>query len=109
MYFGGVARTPLDDVRYAAGVGKSQIYHCFSDKAGLMQAVIRQQTDRVILRKASTRGRSIAGRRGRSGAIGWSRRITPRAAREDARWGASRASLWGFHGHWITLGVPATT
>jgi TetR/AcrR family transcriptional regulator, transcriptional repressor for nem operon len=44
----GVAGTSLDDVGAAAGVGKSQLYHYFSDKAELVRAVIERQADRIV-------------------------------------------------------------
>jgi TetR/AcrR family transcriptional regulator, transcriptional repressor for nem operon len=44
----GVAGTSLDDVGAAAGVGKSQLYHYFTDKAGLVRAVIDRQADRIV-------------------------------------------------------------
>lgn len=44
----GVARTTLDDVRAATSTSKSQLYHYFSDKAGLVRAVIEHQRDVVL-------------------------------------------------------------
>jgi AcrR family transcriptional regulator len=44
----GVAGTSLDDVGAAAGVGKSQLYHYFRDKAELVRAVIERQADRIV-------------------------------------------------------------
>jgi AcrR family transcriptional regulator len=44
----GVAGTTLDDVRAATGTSKSQLYHYFSDKAGLVRAVIADQRERVL-------------------------------------------------------------
>jgi len=48
MYERGVATTSVDDVLAAAGVGKSQFYHYFSTKTGLVAAVLRHQLDRVL-------------------------------------------------------------
>jgi AcrR family transcriptional regulator len=48
MFERGVGRTSLDDVGDAAGVGKSQLYHYFADKADLIQAVIAQQTEAIV-------------------------------------------------------------
>jgi len=48
VFEGGVARTSLDDVGAAARVGKSQIYHYFSDKAALITQVISRQTSAVL-------------------------------------------------------------
>jgi AcrR family transcriptional regulator len=44
----GVAGTTLDDVGAAAGVGKSQLYHYFEDKASLIRSVIARQTEQVL-------------------------------------------------------------
>ena len=44
----GVARTGIDDVRHAAGVSASQLYHYFADKDDLVRAVVALQTERVL-------------------------------------------------------------
>jgi TetR/AcrR family transcriptional repressor of nem operon len=44
----GVTRTSLDDVGALARVGKSQIYHYFTDKSSLIGEVIARQTARVL-------------------------------------------------------------
>lgn len=43
-----VERTTLDDVRVAAGVSKSQLYHYFTDKADLMRAIVDRQSEVVL-------------------------------------------------------------
>ena len=48
MFARGVARTSLDDVKAAAGVSSSQLYHYFADKHALVLAVIEHQTDEVL-------------------------------------------------------------
>jgi TetR/AcrR family transcriptional regulator, transcriptional repressor for nem operon len=48
MFEGGVAGTTVDDVRSAAGVSSSQIYHYFADKEALVQAVIEYQNDTIV-------------------------------------------------------------
>lgn len=48
MFTRGVARTSLDDVKAAAGVSSSQLYHYFADKHALVLAVIEHQTDAVL-------------------------------------------------------------
>lgn len=48
MYSHGVAGTTLDDVLDASGTGKSQLYHYFSDKSDLVDAVITRQLERVL-------------------------------------------------------------
>lgn len=44
----GVARTSTEDVRHAAGVSSSQLYHYFTDKMRLVHAVIEYQTSAVL-------------------------------------------------------------
>ena len=44
----GVAETTLEDIRAAAGVSGSQVYHYFEDKQALVRAVIEYQTDAVL-------------------------------------------------------------
>ena len=48
MYTRGVAGTTLDDVLAASETGKSQLYHYFSDKSDLVEAVIARQLERVL-------------------------------------------------------------
>jgi TetR/AcrR family transcriptional repressor of nem operon len=48
MSRGGVAATSLDAVRAATGTSKSQLYHYFGDKAGLVRAVVGHQLDAVV-------------------------------------------------------------
>src|SRR5579859_3049246 len=45
IYERGVASTTLDEVKAAAGVSGSQMYHYFPDKDDLVQAVISDQAD----------------------------------------------------------------
>lgn len=44
----GVAETTLEDIRAAAGVSGSQVYHYFADKEELVRAVIDQQAAAVL-------------------------------------------------------------
>ena len=44
----GVAATTLDDVRLATGASKSQLYHYFGDKRGLVEAVVDYQCATVL-------------------------------------------------------------
>lgn len=48
MFVGGVAGTTLDQVRDAAGVSSSQIYHYFADKDALVHAVVAHQNETVV-------------------------------------------------------------
>lgn len=47
IYERGAAGTTLDDVKAAAGVSGSQLYHYFPDKDDLVRAVISYQADTV--------------------------------------------------------------
>jgi len=46
----GYAGTTLDDVKAAAGVGSSQLYHYFDGKADLVQAIIARHTELIVAR-----------------------------------------------------------
>jgi TetR/AcrR family transcriptional repressor of nem operon len=48
MFEHGVAETTLEDIRAAAGVSGSQVYHYFVDKQALVRAVIDYQTDAIL-------------------------------------------------------------
>jgi AcrR family transcriptional regulator len=48
IYAKGVEGTSLDDVRAAAGVSKSQLYHYFADKDALVRDVISAQAAHVL-------------------------------------------------------------
>jgi TetR/AcrR family transcriptional repressor of nem operon len=48
MFENGVAETTLEDIRAAAGVSGSQVYHYFEDKQALVRAVIDHQADAVL-------------------------------------------------------------
>lgn len=48
MFEKGVAETTLEDIRAAAGVSGSQVYHYFADKNDLVRAVIEYQTHMVL-------------------------------------------------------------
>ena len=48
MFEDGVAETTLEDIRAAAGVSGSQVYHYFEDKQALVHAVIDYQADAVL-------------------------------------------------------------
>src|ERR1022692_2431660 len=44
----GVAHTTIEDVRAAAAVSSSQLYHYFDDKPALVQAVVDHQADTIV-------------------------------------------------------------
>jgi TetR/AcrR family transcriptional repressor of nem operon len=48
MYERGITETTLEEVRAAAGVSGSQVYHYFADKQALLLAVIDHQTQEVL-------------------------------------------------------------
>ena len=48
MFEGGVAGTTVEDVRAAAGVSSSQVYHYFTGKEALVRAVIEYQNETVV-------------------------------------------------------------
>ncbi|MGF6885098.1 TetR/AcrR family transcriptional repressor of nem operon [Nocardia sp. GAS34] len=48
MFEHGVAATTVEDVRDAAAVSSSQVYHYFIDKNALIRAVIAYQSDTVV-------------------------------------------------------------
>jgi TetR/AcrR family transcriptional regulator, transcriptional repressor for nem operon len=48
MFDRGVAETTLEDIRAAAGVSGSQVYHYFEDKQALVRAVIDHQAGAVL-------------------------------------------------------------
>ncbi len=52
----GVAATSLDDVRAATCTSKSQLYHYFGDKHGLVEAVVRHTSELVLERQAEALG-----------------------------------------------------
>jgi TetR/AcrR family transcriptional regulator, transcriptional repressor for nem operon len=48
MFERGVTGTTMQDVRGAAGVSSSQIYHYFADKEALVRAVIEYQNETIV-------------------------------------------------------------
>jgi AcrR family transcriptional regulator len=48
MHEGGVTETTIEDVKAAAGVSSSQLYHYFTGKEALVQAVIGHQADAIV-------------------------------------------------------------
>jgi AcrR family transcriptional regulator len=52
----GVGGTSLDDIRAATGSSKSQLYHYFGDKHGLVEAVIDHQSAFVLGAQAEALG-----------------------------------------------------
>lgn len=52
----GVAATSIEDIRAAAGVSSSQLYHYFDSRRSLIRAVITAQADAVITAQKDTLG-----------------------------------------------------
>jgi len=48
MFRQGVAHTTIEDVRAAADVSSSQLYHYFEDKPALVRAVVDHQADTMV-------------------------------------------------------------
>ena len=48
MFRQGVAHTTIEDVRAAADVSSSQLYHYFDDKPALVRAVVDHQADTMV-------------------------------------------------------------
>jgi AcrR family transcriptional regulator len=47
----GVASTSTEDIREAAGVSNSQLYHYFAGKSDLVRAVVERQAERILVRQ----------------------------------------------------------
>jgi TetR/AcrR family transcriptional regulator, transcriptional repressor for nem operon len=84
----GVAHTTLDDVKLAAEVSGSQMYHYFPDKDELVQAVIDYQADAIVNR--NRRALSSA-----NGVETWRNMVLTAAKRTKARGGCALGSLVG--------------
>ncbi len=84
----GVAGTTLEDVRVAAEVSGSQIYHYFPDKNDLVQAVIDYQADTIVNRNrvALSSGNGIED---------WRKMVITAAKRTKAKGGCQLGSLVG--------------
>ncbi len=57
----GVTGMSTEQVREAAGVSGSQLYHYFASKQALIRAVIVQQTDEMVLRDSSLASGALDG------------------------------------------------
>ncbi len=63
MFERGVADTTTEDVKEAAQVSGSQLYHYFADKDALVQAVIAQHADAIVANQQQVRLDSLDGLR----------------------------------------------
>ena len=84
----GVAGATLDDVKEAADVSGSQMYHYFPDKNDLVQAVIDYQADAIVDRNRHTL-------RSANGIEAWQDMVISAAKRTKAKGGCQLGSLVG--------------
>ena len=84
----GVAATTLEDVKLAADVSGSQLYHYFPDKDELVQAVIDYNADAIV-----SRNRQVLA--GKHGVEAWRKMVITAAKRTEAKGGCALGSLVG--------------
>ena len=84
----GVAGTTLEDVKVAAGVSGSQMYHYFPDKDELVQAVIDYHADAIVSRNRQALGSP-------NGVEAWRKMVITAAKRTKAKGGCALGSLVG--------------
>ena len=84
----GVAATTLEDVKVAAEVSGSQMYHYFPDKNELVQAVIDYQADTIVNRQRHALGSA-------NGVEAWRNMVITAAKRTKAKGGCPLGSLVG--------------
>jgi TetR/AcrR family transcriptional repressor of nem operon len=85
----GVAGTTLDDVKAAAEVSGSQLYHYFPDKEELVQAVIDFQAETIVNNQRHANLGSVKGLRA------WRNMVVAQARDTQARGGCPLGSLGG--------------
>ncbi len=85
----GVAGTTLDDVKAAAEVSGSQLYHYFPDKEELVQAVIDHQADTIVDNQQHTNLGTIKGLRA------WRNMVIAAVKNTKAKGGCPLGSLGG--------------
>ena len=86
----GVAGTTLDEVRAAAGVSSSQIYHYFADKEALVRAVVDYRTQTVV---GETHEPALAAIEGIDGLRAWRDMIVSTQRDADCAGGCPLGSL----------------
>ena len=84
----GVAGTTLEDVKVAAEVSGSQLYHYFPDKDDLLQAVIDYHADAIVSRNRQALGSA-------DGVEAWRKMVIAAAKRTKAKGGCALGSLGG--------------
>lgn len=85
----GVADTTIEDVKAAAAVSGSQLYHYFADKDGLVHAVIDRQADAIV---ATQEGADLGTR---AGLRAWRDMVIAHANRTNGKGGCPLGSLGG--------------
>jgi AcrR family transcriptional regulator len=89
IYDRGAAATTLDDVKAAAGVSGSQMYHYFPDKDELVQAVISYQADIIAAGQRQADLGSPAGLRA------WRDQVIAQARNDEGEGGCPLGALAG--------------
>jgi TetR/AcrR family transcriptional repressor of nem operon len=89
MYERGVANASTEEIRAAAGVSNSQLYHYFTDKHDLIRAVVTHQIDCVLSGQESLLG----GLDSFSALEAWRDAIIDVASRQQGRGGCPIGSL----------------
>ena len=84
----GVAATTLEDVKLAADVSGSQMYHYFPDKNELVQAVIDYQAEAIVERQRQALSNA-------NGIEAWQHMVIAAAKRTKAQGGCQLGSLVG--------------
>jgi AcrR family transcriptional regulator len=84
----GVAATTLEDVKVAAEVSGSQLYHYFPDKNELVQAVIDYQADTIVKHQRHVLSSA-------NGVEAWRNMVITAAKRTKAKGGCPLGSLGG--------------
>ncbi len=84
----GVASTTLEDVKVAAEVSGSQVYHYFPDKNDLVQAVIDYQADTIVKQNRHALGSA-------NGVEAWRNMVITGATLTQAKGGCALGSLGG--------------
>jgi len=82
----GLAATTLEDVKVAAEVSGSQMYHYFPDKNDLVQAVINYQADAIVNRNRQAFSRA-------NGVEAWRNMVITAARRTKAKGGCQLGSF----------------
>lgn len=89
MFSQGVTATTLTEVRAATGTSNSQLYHYFTDKSELVQAVIAYQTERFL----QAQGPVLEELDSWDGLLAWSQLMIAAQRDRDCAGGCSVGSL----------------